>query len=379
VSMSAARRRNAVAMFGATALTLALLLVFVLSGAANAQVQFPAATPGYTIELPRDEGSHPQFRTEWWYLTGWLEADDGMTFGFQVTFFRHRPGTDEANPSRFAAKQLLLAHVSLSDARQGRLLRDEKTARAGFGLAEAREGEMDVRIDDWHLWRRANDRVIHAAIGSTSFTLELRFDVEQPPLLQGRQGFSQKGPAQTAASYYYSLPQLRANGHVFVGGKRHAVRGTAWLDHEWFSSVLDEQARGWDWAGLNLEDGSSLMVFRMRDVRGEQHWAAATWRDPPKNDSRPTSRTFESDAVEWRAVRRWRSARTGVEYPVEWQVRVGERTIRLRPFLDDQENDARGSTGTLYWEGAVRAYDEGDRYLGRGYLELTGYGDRIQF
>jgi predicted secreted hydrolase len=368
----------------AALVAIAFAFVIAFCGSANAQVQFPSAVPGYTIELPRDEGSHPEFRTEWWYLTGWLEADDGKTFGFQVTFFRHRPGTDEANPSRFAAKQLLLAHVSLSDPSststgEGRLLRDERTARAGFGLAEAREGEMDVRIDDWHLQRRANDRVIHAAIATTSFKLDLTFDVEQPPLLQGQQGFSQKGPAQTSASYYYSLPQLRANGRVSVGGKSYAVRGTAWLDHEWFSSVLDEQARGWDWAGLNLDDGSALMVFRMRDARGEQHWAAAAWRDPQKSDSRQQTRTFALEALEWRVVRRWRSSRTGVEYPVEWQVKVGERTIRLRPLLDDQENDARGSTGTLYWEGAVRAYDEADRYIGRGYLELTGYGDRIRF
>jgi predicted secreted hydrolase len=349
-------------------------LLIVLSAPASAQAQFPAVVPGYAIELPRDEGSHPGFRTEWWYLTGWLEDGQGKTFGIQMTFFRHRPGTDESNPSRFAAKQLLFAHASLSDPSAGRLLRDEKTARVGFDLAEARAGEMDVHIDAWRLQRRANDRVIHAAIATESFEFELSFEVGQPPLLHGRSGFSQKVPTPASASYYYSLPQLRANGHVSVGGRRYAVRGTAWLDHEWFTAVLDEQAYGWDWVGLNLDDGAAVMAFRMRNARGEQYWAAGTWRDREQN-----TRTFGRDEVQWRAVRRWRSARTGVEYPVEWQVNVGERTISLRPLLDDQENDARGSTGTLYWEGAVRAYDEADRYIGKGYLELTGYGDRIRF
>jgi predicted secreted hydrolase len=261
----------------------------------------------------------------------------------------------------------------LSDPSAGRLLTDERTSRAGFGLAEAREAEMAVHIDDWQL-RRTRDRLIHAAVTSDAFKFALSLDATQPPLLQGREGFSQKGPAESSASYYYSLPQLRANGSVSVGGKTYRVRGTAWLDHEWFSSVLDEQARGWDWVGLNLDDGSALMAFRMRDLRGQSHWAAATWRDRAQN-----TRTFGREDVRWQAMRRWRSARTGVEYPVEWRVTVGERTLSLRPLLDDQENDARGSTGTLYWEGAVRAYDEHDRYIGKGYLELTGYGDRIRF
>jgi predicted secreted hydrolase len=342
--------------------------------ALTADIDYPSAAPDRHIEFPRDEGSHPQFKTEWWYLTGWLEDDNGNTFGFQVTFFRHRPGTDEDNPSRFAARQLLFAHASLSDPRRGRLLRDEKTARVGFDLAESREGAMDVHIDDWRLQREVETTKIATRVVSSEFEFELQFDVVQPALLQGRNGFSQKGPSQASASHYYSLPQLRASGRVTVGERSYQVRGSAWLDHEWFSSVLDEQARGWDWAGLNFDDGSALMVFRMRNAAGERHWADATLRDPERK-----IRSFPPEQVQWRVLRRWRSARTGVEYPVEWEIKVGERTLQLRPLMDDQENDARGSTGTLYWEGAVRAYDESGRAIGRGYLELTGYGDRINF
>jgi len=342
--------------------------------AASADVEFPSAVPGYAIVLPRDEGSHPQFRTEWWYLTGWLEDDAGKTFGFQVTFFRHRPGTDEENPSQFAAKQLLFAHASLSDPAQGKLLRAEKSARAGFGLADARVGEMGVHIDEWRLARRPDSTEIVTSIATDEFRFALTLADTQPALVQGSNGFSQKGPSPASASYYYSLPQLRASGRVNVAGHEYRVRGVAWLDHEWFSSVLDDEARGWDWAGLNLDDGSSLMVFQMRNAAGAEHWAAATLRD---REQRAT--TFAPREIEWIALRHWRSARTGVKYPVEWQVMVGGRTMRLRPLMDDQENDARGSTGTLYWEGAVRVFDERDQAIGRGYLELTGYGDRIRF
>jgi predicted secreted hydrolase len=350
-----------------------LLVLFLFASAASsaAPTQYPAVVPGYSIEVPRDEGSHPQFRTEWWYLTGWVATPDGEPLGFQITFFRNRPGVDEDNPSRFVARQVLFAHAAVSDPRRGSLLRAEKSARAGFGLAEAAEGSLAVKIDDWSL-RQDGER--YTAVASTSeFVLELECVRVQPPLLNGKNGFSQKGPQPQFASYYFSLPQLQTSGRIVIGGREYPVRGVAWFDHEWSSGMFDQHARGWDWIGLNLDGGGALMVQRIRAVDGSQYWGGATLREPGKPD-----RVLAASEVAWSPLRRWRSSRTGVEYPVEWQITVGGRTIRLRPLLDDQENDARASTGTLYWEGAVRAFDERDQALGRGYLELTGYGERLR-
>ena len=351
--------------------TLLALLLVANAMPSVADAEFPAVVPDYSIELPRDEGSHPQFRTEWWYLTGWLESESGEAFGFQVTFFRNRPGVDEDNPSRFVARQVLFAHAAVSDRRQGALMRGEKSARAGFGLAEAAEGSLAVKIDNWSL-RQEGER--YFAVASTNeFALQLECDRTQPPLLNGKNGFSQKGPQPQFASYYYSLPQLRTSGRIAIGGREHRVQGVAWFDHEWSSSMFDEHARGWDWIGLNLDDGGALMVQRIRDDAGQQYWGAATLREPGLPD-----RAHAPDEIAWSALRRWRSSRTGVTYPVEWKITVGGRTILLRPLLDDQENDARASTGTLYWEGAVRAFDERGVAIGRGYLELTGYGERLK-
>ena len=355
----------------AIAHALLVLLLVVSATPSAADAEFPNVVPGYSIELPRDEGSHPQFRTEWWYLTGWVESESGEPFGFQVTFFRNRPGVDEDNPSRFVARQVLFAHAAVSDQRHGALLRAEKSARAGFGLAEASEGSLAVKIDDWSL-RQNGERYL--AVASTSeFALQLECIRTQPPLLNGKSGFSQKGPQPQFASYYYSLPQLQTTGRIAIGGREHRVRGVAWFDHEWSSGMFDERARGWDWVGLNLDDGGALMVQRIRDDAGHQYWGGATLREPGSED-----RNYAPDEIAWTAQRAWRSSRTGVSYPVEWKITVGERTILLRPMLDDQENDARASTGTLYWEGAVRAFDERGRAVGRGYLELTGYGERLR-
>jgi len=52
-------------------------------------------------------------------------------------------------------------------------------------------------------------------------------------------------------------------------------------------------------------------------------------------------------------------------------VKTKKYQLRLEPLMDDQELDARASTGTIYWEGAVRAFS-GKNEIGHGYLELTG-------
>lgn len=302
-----------------------------------AKASYPQVAPGYRFSFPRDHGAHPEFRIEWWYVTGWL--DDPL--GFQITFFRARPEEESDNPSRFNPRQILFAHAALSDPRRGRLLHDQRAARAGFSLAQAETDRTGVWIDDWSL--ALEGARYEARIAARDFDFELSFFADQI-VLQGESGFSRKGHRPHEASYYYSRP------HMNVAGKLNGrpVSGTAWLDHEWSSAYLAPEAAGWDWTGINLSNGESLMAFRMRDRSGKTHFAPA--------------------GVSMQPLRMWRSPRTGVEYPVSMQV----NDLRLEPLMDDQELDSRTSTGTIYWEGAVTAYRDRDP-VGRGYLELTGY------
>jgi len=319
--------------------------------------------------FPADYGSHPQFRTEWWYVTGWLTTDHGEALGFQITFFRTKPDIDERNPSSFAPHQLLIAHCAISDPTHGRLWQDQRIRRAGFGLADAATGDAHVWIDRWSLNHHA--AAYTAKIAAEEFSFDLTLAETQPILLNGASGVSRKGPAEQAASYYYSLPHMRAAGTVSRQGATDHVTGEAWFDHEWSSEYLDAQSVGWDWIGLNFDDGAALMAFRIRGAQGDQHWAGGTLRGA---DGRV--QILQPSEVEFRAGRRWISPRTGIAYPVTWTVRAGPRQVELEPLLDDQENDTRLSTGAIYWEGAVRALDL-HQVIGRGYLELTGYGERL--
>lgn len=325
-----------------------------------------AVAPEKALTFPQDHGAHPDFRTEWWYVTGWLQTPDGNPLGFQVTFFRSATDHDRANPSRFAPRQLIIAHVALSDPALGKLLHDQKSAREGFGLAYAGQGDTDVKLDNWH-FRRDKNGHYRTSIGAREFSLELELTPQQSPMLQGERGFSRKGPRPEQASYYYSLPQLKVSGSIVSAGKTQTVKGSAWLDHEWSTSVLDPDAAGWDWLGANLDDGGALMAFQIRGKDGKKIWAHAALRDAAGNVSR-----FSADQVDFIPRRRWRSPHTDANYPVAQDLVTGPHAWRISPLQDNQELDSRQSTGAVYWEGAIRLERNGQP-AGKGYLELTGY------
>jgi predicted secreted hydrolase len=334
--MSPARRRSLAALN----VCLALQAIAMASDTEHSRAALAPVLPGVVLQFPRDYGSHPDFGVEWWYLTGWLNTDSGEQLGFQITFFRTRVAEAQDNPSAFNARQLLIAHCAISDPTRGRLWQDQRIRRAGMQLAEAGSGDTRVWIDDWRLEHAGKG--YRTEIAAEEFALQLSLELTQPDLLNGLNGFSQKGPAPTSASYYYSQPQLRVQGRIVRAGRNSQVSGVAWLDHEWSSQYLDPNADGWDWIGLNMNDGAAVMAFRIRDTKGNTLWAAGTQRDAGGQ-----TRSLGADQIKFVSRRSWRSPRTGITYPVSWQVNVGDHHYELDPLMDDQENDTRLSTGAL--------------------------------
>src|SRR5829696_3609205 len=294
-----------------TRLALALLTIALgwAAPAASPQPAYPVVTPGAEFRFPHDHGAHPDYRTEWWYFTGWLDAPDGRPIGFQITFFRSRPGIDPASSSAFAPRQVIFAHAALSDPARGRLIHDQRVARQGFGIAEAHEGDARIALLDWYLERRA-DGVFHATAHARNFMLDLGFTPTQAPMLNGDKGYSRKGPRPEQASYYYSMPQLAVAGTVVHDGKRSAMTGRAWLDREWSSSPLPPDAAGWDWAGVNFDDGAALMAFQVRGRDGHALYTGGTLR---RSDG--TQRLLTPEDVRFVPQRHWRSPQTGATYP----------------------------------------------------------------
>lgn len=329
------------------------------------------ALPSRTLQFPRDFGSHPELRTEWWYVTGHAESG-GRAFGFQLTFFRSRIDGTQDMRSAFAARQLIFAHAAVTDLEGRRLWHDQRTARAGFGVASALEGDTAVKLRDWTLVRNA-DGSYHARLPADGFALDLQFRPTQPVLLQGDAGLSRKGPDASQASYYYSEPQLATRGSLSLQGRRFDITGTAWLDHEWSEALLHPDAVGWDWIGMNLDDGAALTAFRLRRADGSALWFGGSHRS---RDG--MVRTFGADDVRFDAERHWTSPRTNARYPTRWRVQTPAGTFTVNALLDDQELDSSGSTGAVYWEGLSDLLDPQGRRVGRGYLEMTGYAAKLR-
>jgi predicted secreted hydrolase len=329
----------------------------------------PALAPRQ-LAFPRDHGAHPDLRTEWWYVTGHARSG-GREFGFQVTFFRSRVDAAQAMASRFAAKQLVFAHAAITDVEGRKLWHDQRIARAVFGIADAAQDDTRLKLRDWELQRR--NGTYHARVPAQDFALDLAFQPTQPLLLQGRNGLSRKGPEEKQASYYYSQPQMEALGRLTLQGRSFAVQGKAWLDHEWSEELLHPEAVGWDWIGMNLDDGSALTAFRLRRKDETALWDGGSFRTAAGQHY-----VASRGENEFSPQRRWTSPVTGARYPVEWIVRTPADFYTVKAVVDNQELDSRASTGAIYWEGLSDLYTSNGQRVGRGYLEMTGYAQRLR-
>lgn len=323
------------------------------------------------FDFPADHGPHPDFRSEWWYVTGNLRSRDGRRFGFQFTLFRFALAPHAvARRSDWGTRQAYMAHFAVTDAASGRIHAFERFSRGALGLAGAELDPVRVWLDDWQLGGNGDAFPAMLTAAEDDVALRLSLAPRKPLVLQGEDGLSRKGPEPGNASYYYAYTRLGARGELRLGGQEFAVEGTAWLDREWSTSALSPGVEGWDWFALQLDDGSDLMVYRLRTGQGgASPFSAATYVSPDG-----TVRRLAADEFELTPVGHWLSPATGVRYPVRWRLRIPKLTTDLgvAAVFDDQELDL----SVRYWEGAVDVDGSvnGRQVDGVGYMELTGYG-----
>jgi len=355
----------------------------VLNSAANPGAQGLAqALEPRVFEFPRDHGPHPGFRQEWWYLTGNLDATDGQRFGFEVTFFRVALVPPPAEPvapatgSAWRARQIYVAHFAVTDVARRRFRSQQKFSREALGLAGAQAAPLRVWLDDWSLelppgggpgpWK------LHAA--QPGYVIDLALEPLEAPVLNGAAGLSRKSEQPGDATYYYSIPRLQVRGRLLREGQPLELQGVAWLDREWGSGGLGPREVGWDWFALQLNDGSALMFYALRDKGGGRDTHSAGTFIAGDGSTRVLSNADVSIAV----TDSWRNSK-GERYPGGWHLRVPSMVLDLtvRPVLADQEL----RTAPPYWEGAVDVTGEraGRSLGGRGYVELVGYAqDSLQ-
>jgi predicted secreted hydrolase len=395
----------------------------VLGSMLQAQSPWKEAKSGYQYSFPRDHAAHPDFKIEWWYYTGNVKTSEGRRFGYQVTFFRVGIDHTPANPSKWAVRDLYMTHLAVSDPQGQRYRYAEKLTRGGPGLAGARSDTYYTWNDDWSAGLIAGSREPGAGsrepragspepgagsrepgagsrepgagsrepgVGSRESRvgsrlqhqlhaidpkagIDLVLDEGKPPAINGINGINQKGAREGNASHYYSLTRMPTKGTISVDGERFEVTGETWMDHEFSTSFLEPEQRGWDWFSIQLSDNRELMLYRMRRADGSHDpRSSGTLVDAAGRTTHLSDRDFT--LTPGRSTFR---SKNGAVYPTEWSVAVPSQQIALTVTtpLNDQELSLVQSTGVAYWEGmiSVAGSDAGKAVTGHGYLEMTGY------
>ena len=354
------------------------LLFFLLGSSLMAADPWTHATTPWPWSFPRDHGAHPEFKTEWWYLTGNLDDKKGTPYGYELTFFRHGLQPKPTQPdSAWSIRDIYFAHLAITDVQSRRFIFSEKLSRGALGEAEISQKDMQVRISDWTLLRKSDSTLQMAASDPvTGIGLELSATPLKPLTLQGQKGLSRKSATPGNASHYYSFTRLQTSGQLTIAGKKIPVQGLSWFDHEFSTSALGEDQEGWDWFCLQFDSGDELMLYRMRNPGNRTDLASSGTFIPAKGPTTP----LQSADFTIIPLDEWKTA-SGATYPSGWKISIPSLQItgEVQPLLLDQELRLKRTSNIRYWEGACRftGTRNGKPLSGRGYTELTGYASPI--
>ena len=335
---------------------------------------FLPALPGYQFEFPRDHGAHDQYRTEWWYYTGHLQADRGRRYGFELTFFRVGVvPPDVPQQTNWELRNLSLAHFAITDVDGKKFRYYEKLNRSSPFTAMAAAGRLEVFNEAWRA-ATTSDGAWRVTGSQNGDAIDLVLRSRKPPAIHGENGVSVKAQGPGYASHYYSMTRLEVTGSVTVPGRKpERATGLAWMDHEFGSAALRENQQGWDWFSVQLDNDTELMLYQIRRSDGTPDATSSGSVIMPDGDVIHLNR----NQIVVRPLRRWKSPRSGATYPMGWSVSVPSLrlTLRLDPLLEDQELITQSSTRVTYWEGAVDVNGSFGNVSvsGDGYVEMTGY------
>ena len=339
------------------ALWLVLILICPMEMPA-AGFPYREALPGYRYQFPRDHFEHEQFRTEWWYYTGNVSDPRGKRFGFELVFFRIGARHETADKSAWVIQNVYLAHAALTDAAGKHFWYEERLNRAGPGIAGASFAKQRIWNGNWSSQWNGERQTLDAVTENFRFHLEL-----QPAkgfVIHGENGISQKAEGRGRASHYVSFSRLDVTGKI----NESSVRGTAWMDHEWFTEQLADDQVGWDWFSVQLDNRTELMLFQLRRKDGSiDPYSSGTFVDADGK-----AHHLKKDDFSLQPLAKWQ------RYPIEWRIRVPSLKVDIicRAVLPNQELRGRAN----YWEGAV---DYSGTQKGVGYLEMTGYDKPVSF
>jgi predicted secreted hydrolase len=330
---------------------------------------FRVAREGYPFIFPRDHGNHPDFKTEWWYVTGHLvNKANGNRYGYQLTFFRQAsPKNKWRGNSSWQSDQIYMAHAAITDESKKTFTHEEKLNRGGI-LANSKIGDLDVFNESWFLKRLTNGE-FDLRMSVKNMELRLKLKPLTSLVTFGEKGVSKKGADPTASSHYLTYPRIQSEGRMRLSnGSSFEVEGLSWMDHEISSNQLASDQSGWDWAGIQLNDGNSIMFYRLRLADGTQDKDSVVYVLDKEGRIIKSSKNFKITALT-----SWKSPKTKVLYPSKIELNIDKESYIFEPTLTNQELVSQRSGGISYWEGSCSVRNREGALIGKAYLELTGY------
>lgn len=335
---------------------------------------FEQALPGYHYSFPRDHYSHDQYKTEWWYFTGHLHANNGKLFGYELTFFRTGLNQDDDDASQWNLRNIYLAHFAVTDDAGHKFFYQEKMNRAGLGSAGAAQDKGHVFNQTWSMDLKDGQFLLKA--DTPQYALNLSLKPAKQLVIHGRDGVSQKASCKGCASHYYSFTRMATTGSIAVAGQALPVHGTSWMDHEFGSNQLSEQQVGWDWFSVQLSNNREIMLYLMRNADGSI--------DPNSSGTLVNSdgsvKHLMLSEFSVKNEGQWKSGKTAGVYPMGWTISVpaAHAEFKVEPIMQDQELVTTGA-GVTYWEGACSVAGTCERVsvTGEAYVELTGYAEKF--
>jgi predicted secreted hydrolase len=337
---------------------------------------FQKAIAPKTWHFPADFGAHEDYQTEWWYYTGNVETSEGRPFGFQLTFFRQAlvsPQPTSEEQSHWRGNQIYSAHFTVSDIENQQFYPYERFSRGAIELAGANDSPYHIWLEDWTATER-EPGIVNLQAQTPDVAINLTVQQTLPPVLHGDRGLRIKGPEPGNASYYYSLIQQPTTGSIIIKGQTFAVTGLTWKDHEYATNPLSAGTIGWDWFSAQFNNGSALMLYLLRHEDGSLEPTSAGTFITPDGDTLPLT------SADWtvNVLDTWKSPESNATYPDKWLIQIPKLELVLQGQSLMHNQELSTSTAT-YWEGAVAFQGHWKERLleGKGYVELTGYVDRL--
>jgi predicted secreted hydrolase len=303
------------------------------------------------VHFPGDEGAHPGFLVEWWYLNATLQDAEGHEYTAMVAYF---------TPT--------MRIMSVSDLESDAFYQEVPAFLDLTGITRNyAEGALDLRWGGTDRWYRTAPDSSSYQLKADGDTLGLSLGIvsEKAPLMVGGDGLIEWTEGST---YYYSLTRLQVEGQIEFAGKTVDVEGIGWMDHQWMESAAQ---KGWDWFSVQLDDDTDIICWQIVNGDGSIHSRDLTMMFPDESIYHTVDLDLEKTAT-------WTSPDTGKEYGTVWRVTESKHglSLEIKARYDKQEillfRD-QPAVAWQFWEGGVTVSGQldGKDVSGIGYAELV--------